>query len=255
MNVLASNSKNILSIYFTAGHPTLQSTIPILEQLQAAGVHMVEIGMPYSDPLADGPVIQESSAKALANGMSIDMLFTQLQQVRNTIHIPLVLMGYFNPVLQYGVEKFLQQAQALHINMVILPDMPLHVYETNYKTVFEKYNINNVFLITPNTSEERIRKIDALTNAFIYAVSSASTTGSYAGANEAKEAYFKRIKDMKLKNPVIVGFGINNNETFTQACNYLQGGIIGTAFIKHIEAHVTYENFGIPEFVNNITGV
>jgi tryptophan synthase alpha chain len=216
MSVLPSNSNNVLSIYFTAGHPTLNSTVTILEQLQQAGVNMVEIGMPYSDPLADGPVIQESSGKALANGMSIDVLFTQLQGIRNTVQIPLVLMGYFNPVLQYGVEKFLQQAQALQINMVILPDMPLHVYEAQYKTLFEKYGIHNIFLITPNTSEERIRKIDALTNAFIYAVSSASTTGNFVGANEGKEAYFKRLQAMQLKNPVIVGFGINNNETFAR---------------------------------------
>jgi tryptophan synthase alpha chain len=249
--MLPTNEK-ILSIYFTAGHPTLNSTLPILTQLQNAGANLVEIGMPYSDPLADGPVIQESSSDALQNGMSIKVLLQQLQKVRETIHIPLVLMGYFNPILQYGVETFLQQINAIGINMVILPDMPLHVYKTQYQKLFEQYQVQNIFLITPNTSAERIAEIDNLSNAFIYAISSSSTTGNYEQSQQAKTDYFLRLKNMQLKNPVVVGFGINNNETYNQACQHLQGGIIGTAFIKHVETNKHETNFAIPEFINTI---
>jgi tryptophan synthase alpha chain len=249
---MLNTNEKILSIYFTAGHPTLNSTLPILSQLQNAGANLVEIGMPYSDPLADGPVIQESSSHALQNGMSIKVLLQQLKNVRETIHIPLVLMGYFNPILQYGVETFLQQINAIGINMVILPDMPLHVYKTQYQKLFEQYNVQNIFLITPNTSTERITEIDQTSNAFIYAVSSSSTTGNYEQSQQAKTDYFLRLKNMQLKNPVVVGFGINNKTSFDQACKNLQGGIIGTAFIKHIEANKNKSNFNIPAFLNSI---
>lgn len=245
-------TQKILSIYFTAGYPTLNSTVFILEQLQANGVNLVEIGMPYSDPLADGPVIQESSAAALANGMSIKVLLAQLKNIRHTVHIPLVLMGYFNPILQYGVEAFLQQIKAIGINMVILPDMPLHVYTKTYKALFNKYQVENIFLITPNTSPERILEIDNLTNAFIYAVSSSSTTGNFEQSENHKTNYFLRLKNMQLKNPVVVGFGINNNKTYVQACQHLQGGIIGTAFIKHLTLNINKPNFGIENFISTI---
>ncbi len=222
----------LLSIYFTAGYPKLDDTVEILQQLEKNGVDMVEIGLPFSDPLADGPTIQASSQTALKNGMTTDLLFRQLKDIRKTVSIPLILMGYFNPVLQFGVENFCKKCAEIGIDGLILPDLPLAEYEEHYAEIFRKYNLINIFLITPQTSEECIRQIDAASEGFIYMVSSASVTGSSSGFGEEQEAYFKRIASLSLKNPQIIGFGINNSETFQQATKHAKGAIIGSAFIK-----------------------
>jgi tryptophan synthase alpha chain len=229
--------KKLLSLYFTAGYPNINDTVSILQQLQDSGVDMVEIGLPFSDPLADGPTIQESSTAALKNGMTTQVLFDQLKDVRKTIDIPLILMGYFNPMLQYGVEKFCAKCAEIGIDGIIMPDLPLAEYEAEYKAIFEKYGLINVFLITPQTSDARIQQIDAASNGFIYMVSSASTTGSQSGFGNTQSEYFERIANMNLNNPQIVGFGISNEETFKAATAYAKGAIIGSAFIKHITAH------------------
>jgi len=229
--------KKLLSLYFTAGYPNINDTVSILQQLQDSGVDMVEIGLPFSDPLADGPTIQESSTAALKNGMTTQLLFDQLKDVRKTIDIPLIVMGYFNPMLQYGVEKFCAKCQEIGIDGIIMPDLPLAEYEAEYKTIFEKYGLINVFLITPQTSDERIQQIDAASNGFIYMVSSASTTGSQSGFGNTQSEYFERIANMNLNNPQIVGFGISNADTFQAATAFAKGAIIGSAFIKHITAH------------------
>lgn len=227
----------LLSIYFTAGYPTLQDTVPILEQLQANGVDMVEIGLPFSDPLADGPTIQKSSTQALRNGMHTELLFSQLKDIRKSIRIPLILMGYFNPVLQYGVEAFCQKCQEVGIDGLILPDLPIREYRQAYERIFKKYGLINIFLITPQTSPERIRLIDEASDGFIYMVSTASTTGAREGFGAEQQAYFERIAGMQLKNPQIVGFGISNAETFRQATALAKGAIIGSAFIKHLSTN------------------
>ena len=226
--------KKLLSIYFTAGYPDLNNTVGILEALENSGVDMVEIGLPFSDPLADGPVIQASSTKALNNGMTTEILFEQLKNVREKVSIPLILMGYFNPVMQYGVEAFCKKCQEIGIDGLILPDLPVYEYESEYKDIFEKYGLINVFLITPQTSEERIRYIDEISNGFIYMVSSASVTGTKNSFGNAQSDYFKRIDAMNLKTPKVIGFGISNKETFKQATELAKGAIIGSAFIKHL---------------------
>lgn len=227
-----SENKKLLSIYFTAGYPNLGDTVEILQKLEKKGVDMVEIGLPFSDPLADGPTIQASSQKALENGMTTDLLFKQLKDIRKTVSIPLILMGYFNPVLQFGVENFCRKCAEVGIDGLILPDLPLAEYEEHYTEIFKKYGLINIFLITPQTSEERIRKIDSASNGFIYMVSSASVTGSSEGFGTDQEKYFERIASLHLKNPQIVGFGITNSETFQQATKHAKGAIIGSAFIK-----------------------
>lgn len=238
--LFADKKKNILSIYFTAGFPQLNDTHTILDTLQKHGADLIEIGMPYSDPLADGPVIQHSSSIALNNGMSIKVLFEQLSKVGDNSpsgvrgNLPLVLMGYLNPVLQYGIEKFCSDAHDAGIDGIILPDLPLHEYATEYKKLFEKNKLDFIFLITPETSEKRIRKIDSVSKGFIYAVSSSSITGADKDMS-AQQKYFQRLEGMKLKNPVMIGFGIKDNETFSQACKHASGAIIGTAYIKAIE--------------------
>jgi len=226
--------KKLLSIYFTAGFPNLQDTVPIIEQLQENGVDMIEIGLPFSDPLADGPTIQQSSTQALRNGMCTDLLFRQLKDIRKTVRIPLILMGYFNPVLQYGVDAFCRQCRQIGIDGLILPDLPLREYQQAYEPIFRKYGLFNTFLITPQTSPERIRQIDEASEGFIYMVSSASTTGAREGFGEEQLGYFKRIAGMQLRNPQIVGFGISNRQTFTQATSLAKGAIIGSAFIKYL---------------------
>ncbi|WP_422107597.1 tryptophan synthase subunit alpha [Winogradskyella sp.] len=242
-------NKKLLSIYFTAGYPDLNDTVNIIKNLETSGVDMIEIGLPFSDPLADGPTIQASSTAALKNGMTTETLFEQLKDIRASVSIPLIIMGYFNPVLQYGVEAFCKKCQELGIDGLILPDLPVDVYDEHYKTTFEKYGLINVFLITPQTSEERIRYIDSISNGFIYMVSSASTTGAKSGFGDTQTDYFKRIASLHLKNPQIVGFGISNNETFTKATQYAKGAIIGSAFIKHL----TNEGINsIESFVNRI---
>jgi tryptophan synthase alpha chain len=226
----------LLSIYFTAGYPQLEDTVPIIQELERNGVDMIEIGLPFSDPLADGPTIQQSSTAALRNGMSTEMLFRQLEGIRETVNIPLIIMGYFNPVLQYGVEEFCSRCAEIGIDGLILPDLPLDVYQDEYEALFKKYGLLNMFLITPQTSDERIRQIDGASEGFIYMVSSASTTGAKTGFGTEQQQYFERIDRMKLKHPQIVGFGISNAETFEQATRLAKGAIIGSAFIKFLSS-------------------
>lgn len=230
----AGRAGKILSIYFTAGYPALNDTVKIIQELEKNGVDLIEIGLPFSDPLADGPTIQKSSTAALKNGMHTALLFEQLKDIRKTVSIPLILMGYFNPVLQYGVEAFCQKCEEIGIDGLILPDLPLDVYQEEYEAMFKKHGLINVFLITPQTSEERIRDIDDASEGFIYMVSSASTTGAKEGFGQEQNTYFERIASMNLKNPQIVGFGISNAETFRQATEKAKGAIIGSAFIKHL---------------------
>lgn len=249
INNKLQEDKKLLSIYFTAGYPSLNDTVPIIQELEKNGVDMIEIGLPFSDPLADGPTIQASSTQALKNGMTTEVLFNQLKDIRKTVSIPLIIMGYFNPILQYGVEAFCKKCQEVGIDGLIIPDLPVDVYHDNYKSIFEAYGLINVFLITPQTSPERIRFIDSVSNGFIYMVSSASVTGSQSGFNEDNTAYFQRIANMDLKNPQIIGFGISDHETFTQATHYAKGAIIGSAFIKFITNNAINN---IQTFVNAI---
>lgn len=235
INNKLQEDKKLLSIYFTAGYPKLNDTVSILQKLEKNGVDMIEIGLPFSDPLADGPTIQESSTIAIENGMTTSLLFEQLKDIRESVNIPLIIMGYFNPMMQFGMEKFCQKCAEVGIDGLIIPDLPLYVYETEYKTIFEKYNLKNVFLVTPQTSNERIAQIDAISDSFIYMVSSAAVTGSQSGFGDEQMDYFKRISDLNLKNPQIVGFGIKDNETFTQATKHQKGAIIGSAFIKFLK--------------------
>ncbi len=236
INQKLTEDKKIISIYFTAGYPELHDTVEILQRLEKSGVDMVEIGLPFSDPLADGPTIQASSTHALRNGMTTDLLFSQLKGIRKSVKIPLIIMGYFNPILQYGVERFCETCKEIGIDGLIIPDLPVDVYNEKYKSIFEKNNLINVFLITPQTSDDRIHFIDSISKGFIYMVSSASVTGSQEGFGDVQTSYFKRIANMKLQNPQIVGFGISNRETFKQATQFAKGAIIGSAFIKFISS-------------------
>ena len=235
INQKLKENKKLLSIYFTAGFPQINDTVVILQELEKSGVDFIEIGLPFSDPLADGPTIQASSTKALENGMTSELLFEQLKNVRESVSIPLIIMGYFNPMMQYGVEKFCKKCAEIGIDGLIIPDLPVKEYNENYKVIFEKYNLINVFLITPQTSDERIRFIDEISNGFIYMVSSASVTGSKTTFGNTQNEYFKRIESMKLNTPQIVGFGISNSETFKQATKYSKGAIIGSAFVNHLK--------------------
>jgi tryptophan synthase alpha chain len=232
--LFAKKSKNVLNIYCTAGYPRLDSTRLVIEALQDNGADLIELGMPYSDPLADGPVIQASGARALANGMSIKMLFSQLQGLRPGIRVPVLLMGYMNPVLQYGFDKFCAAAAAAGVDGLILPDLPIYEFETEYGPVMKKYGLDFIFLITPETSIERIRKVDSLSSAFLYAVSSSSTTGKDKDLND-QQGYFERLQKMGLHNPVLVGFGIRDKASFDVACRHTNGAIIGTAYIRALE--------------------
>ena len=242
-------NKKLLSIYFTAGYPSLNDTATIIQNLEKSGVDMIEIGLPFSDPLADGPTIQASSTQALKNGMTTEILFNQLQDIRKTVEIPLIIMGYFNPMLQYGVEAFCKKCQERGVDGLIIPDLPVDVYKEDYQETFEKYGLINVFLITPQTSDERIHFIDSISNGFIYMVSSSSVTGSQSGFGDNQKHYFERISDMDLKNPQIIGFGINNNATFNQATKHAKGAIIGSAFIKFLTNNSVGE---IDKFIKSI---
>ncbi|EKB50405.1 tryptophan synthase subunit alpha [Cecembia lonarensis] len=227
--------ERVLSIYFTAGFPKLEDTLPIMESIEAAGADIIEIGVPYSDPIADGPTIQDSNMIALNNGMSLKKLFEQLQDMRKTVSIPVVLMGYLNPIIQYGMENFCKKCQELGIDGLILPDLPMQQYLDEYKELFNQYGLRNTFLISPQTSEKRIREIDEHSNGFIYMVSAHSITGARTGISEEQIAYFQRVQSMGLKNPRLIGFGISDAGTFYKASLYGNGAIIGSAFIKKIK--------------------
>jgi tryptophan synthase alpha chain len=224
-------NSDLLNVYCTAGYPAKDSTLKVLSALQKNGVDIIEVGMPYSDPIADGPVIQQSNMQALENGMTIELLFTQLNEAKPSINVPIILMGYLNPVLQFGIEKFCKAAAEAGISGLILPDLPMHEYEEMYSAMFKQYNLSFIFLVTPQTSAERIKKADKLSTGFLYAVSSSATTGT-SGNVEDKKAYFERIAAMKLKNPLMIGFGINDKSSYENACMYARGGIIGSAYIK-----------------------
>lgn len=226
--------KNLLSIYFTCGYPNLNDTTQVISALETSGVDFIEVGLPYSDPLADGPTIQDSSQQALKNGINLDLVFEQLMTIKATNKTPLVLMGYLNQMLKYGEDKFCQKVVDCGIDTLILPDLPMVEFENHYQKLFDKYGLTNVFLITPHTSEERIKKIDSYTKAFIYVVASASITGAKGEISSQQIAYFERIKSMNLKSKLIVGFGISDKQTFNTACNYANGAIIGSAFIKNL---------------------
>jgi tryptophan synthase alpha chain len=226
--------RRVMSVYCTAGFPQLDSTLEVLRALQSAGADMIELGMPYSDPLADGPVIQASSTRALENGMSIARLFDQLQELRRDITIPVLLMGYMNPILQYGFEKFCEAAAAVGVDGLILPDLPIFEFEMEYGPVIRSHGLDFVFMVTPETSEARIRKVDALSTGFIYAVSSSSTTGGNKDMNN-QEAYFRHLAEMRLNNPVMVGFGVRDRGSFEAASRHTQGAVIGTAYIRALD--------------------
>jgi len=235
INQLFQNkNKEILSIYITAGFPNMSDTLPIIQSLENNGVDMVEIGIPFSDPLADGIVIQNSSQIALKNGMSIRKLFEQLSNVRSTVQIPLVMMGYLNPIMQFGFENFCKECKRVDVDGMIIPDLPMADYLADYKPIADKYGLEFIFLITPETSEERIREIDKNTNGFIYMVSSAAVTGTQ-NSFDAQIAYFERINAMNLKNPRLIGFGVSNKSTKDTAFQYASGAIIGSAFIQSLE--------------------
>lgn len=238
-NLFNTKKDGILSVYFTAGYPQLDDTTKILKELQAKGIDMVEVGIPFSDPMADGPVIQEAATQALRNGMSLRLLFDQLKDVRKEVRIPVILMGYLNPIMQFGFEAFCRKCAETGVDGMIIPDLPFADYMADYKATAERYDLKMIMLITPETSEERIRLIDEHTDGFIYMVSSAATTGAQQSFNEQKQAYFRRIDGMKLQNPRLVGFGISNKATFDAAAENSSGAIIGSKFIQLLKSEAT----------------
>lgn len=246
-------SEGIINIYFTAGYPALEDTGKIILALDKAGVDLIEVGMPYSDPLADGPTIQESGQIALANGMTLALLFDQLAAVRKETEVPLILMGYFNQVMQYGEEAFVKKCIEVGVDGVILPDLPLYEYEHFYRDLFESAGLAISFLITPQTDEARIRKVDDLTTGFIYIVSNSSITGAKSDISEKQLAYFDRINALQLKNPRLIGFGISNHQTFSTACRFANGAIIGSAFIRALDTSSNIEKT-VLEFVSKVKG-
>lgn len=233
--LFSSNPRKLLSIYFCAGTPTLDGTANVIRTLEKHDVSMIEIGIPFSDPMADGIVIQNAATQALRNGMSLRLLFSQLQDIRRDVQIPLILMGYLNPIMQFGFENFCRECAACGIDGVIIPDLPFRDYQEQYRPIAERYDIKVIMLITPETSEERVREIDEHTDGFIYMVSSAATTGAQQDFNERKRSYFRKIEDMKLRNPRMVGFGISNKATFDAACEHASGAIIGSRFVSLLE--------------------
>jgi tryptophan synthase alpha chain len=250
---LFAKKKDILSVYFTAGYPNLNDTVPVLEALEKAGVDLVEIGMPFSDPLADGPTIQASSLTALENGMSIKTLFEQLKDIRKKISMPLVLMGYINPVHKFGIEQFVAKCAETGIDGVILPDLPFKEYLEEHKALFDKASLSNIFLVTPQTPDERIRLIDQNTNGFIYLVSSAAVTGAKKGLSQTQIDYFERVRSLQLKNPSLIGFGIGDHESYVQTCRYASGAIVGSAFVKMLGQSKNIAT-DVEQFVKEIRG-
>lgn len=246
-----TKKKNILSIFFTAGFPSLHDTVTIAQQLQEAGVDCIEIGIPFSDPIADGPTIQASNKQALENGMTVRLLLQQVKEIRKTVSLPIILMGYLNPVYQYGIERFIKDAKEAGVDGLILPDMPLADYKNVYQPLMQESNLSMAFLVTPTTTDERIRKIDDLSSGFMYAVSASSTTGSKQGFSEDQVGYFRRLKSLSLRNPMVIGFGISNAATFSTACKFASGAIIGSAFINTLEK-VKDDLSGIQQFVKEI---
>lgn len=252
--LFSEKKEDVLNIFFTAGYPQLEDTPTIIKALEKAGADIIEIGMPYSDPMADGPVIQESNGIALDNGMTIKKLFEQLESIRDEVSLPILLMGYLNPVIQYGIEAFVKKASELGVDGLILPDLPMQEYEDEYKELFEQHNISNVFLITPQTSLERMKKIDSLTDGFIYVVSTNSTTGnsSKEGVEDHTAQYFSKVREAKLNNPTLIGFNIKDNASFKNACQYLNGAIIGSAFVRLIADAKSDLEERIIQFVSEI---
>lgn len=229
-----NKGENILNVYLTAGYPKFDDTVEVVKELAANGVDMVEIGMPFSDPLADGPTIQHSSEVAIKNGITLNTIFNQLTEIRKDVNIPIIIMGYFNQLLQFGVEDFIKKASEVGVDGMIIPDLPIDYYQEHYKGLFEKYNLKMSFLITPQTDEERVKEIANESTAFLYVVSSYAITGGKSEIEEYQTNYFKKIKDLDIKTPKLIGFGISNAETFNKACQYADGAIIGSAFIKEL---------------------
>ena len=250
-NLFETKKNNILSVYFSAGYPQLNDTVTIIKTLEKNGVDMVEIGIPFSDPIADGPVIQTSNDIALKNGMNLKLLFEQLKDIRNEVSIPLIMMGYLNPALKFGIEEFCAKCAETGIDGVILPDLPFELYLKEYKNTFRKNNLHNIFLIPPQTSNERIKLIDTESEGFLYIVSASSITGAKKEIQQNQVEYFERINSLHLKNPTLIGFGISSHQTFERACEYANGAIIGSAFIKTIENSKNIEK-DIKEFTSNI---
>ena len=232
--IFEDRERDLLNVYFTAGYPETGDTLRIATALDQHGADLIEIGIPFSDPVADGPTIQESSETALANGMTLALLLEQLAGLRERVSVPVLLMGYINPILQYGFENFCQKCQEVGIDGLILPDLPMYEYQTHYKALLARYGLYNIFLISPQTGEERIREIDDHSQGFIYMVSSAAITGAKSDISSTQEAYFQRVKDMNLKRNLLIGFGISSHETFSKACEYADGAIIGSAFIRQL---------------------
>ena len=246
--------ERILSVYFSAGFPRLNDTSEIMKYLNESGADIIEVGIPFSDPVADGPTIQESNKTALDNGISLKLIFEQLADIRKEVNIPIILMGYINPVLQFGIEAFCEKCAEVGVDGMILPDLPMQEYLDDYKFTFEKYGLHNIFLITPQTSESRVREIDDNSKGFIYMVSSASTTGAKMDISEEQVNYFHRIKEMNLNNSTLIGFGISNKETFDQACTYASGAIIGSAFINVLKNASNFQE-DISEFIKSVKGI
>jgi tryptophan synthase alpha chain len=251
--LFSTKNDGILSVFYTAGFPSIDDTVSIARALNASGADIIEIGIPFSDPVADGPTIQQSNKVALDNGITLKRILQQVKEIRKDIQIPIILMGYVNPVMQYGIEAFVKDASAAGVDGVILPDMPLYEYEENYKDLFERHDLGNTFLIAPTTSEDRIRKIDNASRGFIYAVSASSTTGAKKDFTDGQTTYFKKLKGMKLNNPFLIGFGISDHGTFANACNYGAGAIVGSAFIDMLKKSKDIDA-DIHQFVKNIKG-
>jgi tryptophan synthase alpha chain len=250
-NLFKQKKENILSVFYTAGFPALNDTIRISEFLENADADIIEIGIPFSDPVADGPTIQASNKIALDNGMTLRLLLEQVREIRKRVKLPIILMGYLNPVMQYGVEKFIKDAAGAGIDGLIIPDMPVYEFQENYRDLFAEANLCNTFLISPTTSEDRIKKIDDITEGFIYAVSASSTTGAKSTFTDEQVNYFERLKKSKIKNPVLIGFGISDHATFSKACSYSSGAIVGSAFVNLLKDSTDFET-DIKRFVNTL---